>query len=153
MRDHSHLFDRPFDIKDGDRYLILLFIRQDPKVLTHIIKGDVISSNDYEDVKTWATLKAAQNSLTKAESLGYNGVILQVKDLLKPMYYVGFDDNDFTIGILAYTVWKSKTVNNSHGYFDSYDDALKQLTRYKQEFIKKAQDDILKLKNIQLTKI
>jgi hypothetical protein len=155
----ANLKERVFNIADGDLYLILVFIRQEPKVVTHMLKNEIITSTVYQEAKVWKSKINAQDALTELNAQEFKGTVLQVKNLLKPMYYVTpveynkfFDELGLDI-IVAGHEWKPLDTPTGNGYYDDYNQAANQLIIYKQDYITKVHKKIMKLKDIVLTKL
>lgn len=93
----KQLSDRPFNIDDGNLYIIKTIKHNKPYVF-YSIKYDKdtksnITTSKLDDAKVYQTFNKANTSLNKHFIDNQNAQVIQVKDILDPAYFIVYTDN------------------------------------------------------------
>jgi hypothetical protein len=159
MSDHQILNERPFNLADEERYIIIMTDEGARNfALTRKYQGKPVFSTNLKEAKTYKSLKLAEKviqevfekNLKEKASVG----ISQVKDIFEPRYFVKYDSKTmFTNPTLkCYVDWYVQGGNDPDTYLD-YDEAIKQLEKYKNNLVEFHYNQIMLTRNQVLKKI
>ena len=149
------LEERPFNILDGERYLVVVYQDNVKYVLTRKHMKQPILTRNFTEAKTYKNLstleKTTQSVFINNNIVNFN--IFQVKDLFTPKYHVEYELLFGNIPkITHYAEWYLKGTNEINTYID-YDEARNVMEKYKRDLLEFHYKKILDLKKIQLVKI
>jgi hypothetical protein len=154
------LNERPFDIDDGERYLIVVVgDNKQYSVFTRKFQSKPVTSIEFREAKIYKELKAVQKvaqEVFSGNDIYQNSVIkiFRVKDIFEPRYFVQYKKRPFmgVPDLKCYTDWYVKGENQVDTYID-YNEAQAALEKYKRDLVEFYYSQILDLKNLVLTKI
>jgi hypothetical protein len=160
MINSQTLNERPFNLTDGDRYLIVVIGEgAQYSVFTRKFQSKPVLSMEFKEAKTYKDLKLAQRAVQEVFETNdlYQKAtikIFQVKDLFEPRYFVQYKQKTFVNipELKCYVDWYVIGENSPDTYLD-YNEALDHLERYKKELVEFYYGQIMFTRNFTLKKI
>ena len=147
------LMNRPFDINDGERYMIICKTVNGNRVINRIYKDRIIYSDQIKSTKTFKNLKEL-NKVIENNRINLPYDICQVKDLFINRYYVELRNKHVLEepNIRCYSAWflKGEDVKNT---YEDYKEAEFVLNKYKGIIAEYYYQLIMKLKDVELHEI
>jgi hypothetical protein len=149
------LKDRPFNLADGSRKLIVCQIKGADKVFTRSYKDKPVFSSNFLEAKTYQDQKALDKALTNIfDANEYEYKIYQVSDLMEPRYYIRYREKNICTDpdIQCYNIWVLKGSDKKATYRD-YEEAKRILERSKCELIEFYYSKIMEMRNLVVQEI
>ena len=152
------LNERPFDITDGDRFIIIAVKDKNTHlVFTRKYLDKPVMSPDFKTAKTFKDYKTAQKSVDGLfGDTGYqNAIITRVDQIFEPRYFISYREKHLAIPtpmLRCYTDWFIIGENPVNTYTD-YQEANEVLEKYKRNLLEFYYKEILALREFKLTKI
>jgi hypothetical protein len=147
---HTQILEqRPFNLADGDRYLLVIHRDGKNQVYTRKYQNKPVMSPEFKEAKTFQTQKTLEQTIkTVLAPNGYDFTVFQVKELFEPRYYITYKHNLVqTPYIRNYQGWYIKGENPVNTYLDRIQ-AQEVLDRYKVQLLQYHHSKIIDLKNI-----
>lgn len=146
------LSQRPFNLTDGDRFLIVTNLKEGNQVFTRSYKNKPIFTKNFKEAKTFKerkTLDACIKNIFTPNNYSYK--VFQVKDLFEPRYYVKYHEKRILQEptVKCYPDWFIQGENQVNTYID-YNEALTALAKGKCELLEYYYQHILKIRTITL---
>lgn len=154
------LNERPFNLTDGDRYLIVVIGEgAQYSVFTRKFQSKPVLSMEFKEAKTYKDLTAAKRAveeLFKTNGLYKNATIkiFQVKDIFEPRYFVQYKHKTFVNipELKCYVDWYVVGENQADTYLD-YNEAIDQLEKCKKDLVEFYYGQIMFTRDFTLKKI
>lgn len=149
------LKDRPFNLADGSRKLIVCQIRGVDKVFTRSYRNKPIFSPIFLEAKTYQDQKALGKALTNIfDANEYEYKIYQVSDLMEPRYVIKYKKKDICAdpSIECYNAWVLMGIDKKNTYTD-YQVAKTALDKSKCELIEYYYNKIMELRSLEVQEI
>ena len=146
------LSKRPFNINDGERYLILVEKDNILQTLIKTYKNNNFYTSILKDGKTFKTLEIAQEFAEKHLPITYE--LIKINSFFEPRYYVKFKDKTIISEptIITKIIWhpiNEREIN----CFKNYDIAQIQLNKYRTNLISYYHNQIMNSQNFILNKL
>lgn len=160
MINSQTLNERPFNLTDGDRYLIVVIGEgAQYSVFTRKFQSKPVLSMEFKEAKTYKDLKVAQRALQEVfetnEHYRYSNVkIFQVRDIFEPRYFVQYKQKTFVNipELKCYVDWYVIGENQADTYLD-YQEAVNQLEKYKRDLVEFYYGQIVFTRSFEIKKI
>jgi hypothetical protein len=160
MINSQTLNERPFNLDDGDRYLIVVIPEGGQySVFTRKFQNKPVISTEFKQAKTYKELKLVQRAVDEIIQMDVNYQnatikIFQVKDIFEPRYFVQYKHQTFmNIPELKFYVdWYVQGENQPDTYLD-YGEALVALDKYKKDLVEFYYGQIMFTRGFTLKKI
>jgi len=151
MTKKQTLDERPFDLKDGDLYLIQYIDDNGRESFHHGTEdGKPIHGTHINNAKLYVSYDTATKNIANYQDI--TGSIRQVKEFLSPRYVVKVTPalNENTLpDIDAYIDWYSEGDKHQCSYLN-YDHAQDALNTAKKELVELMYERIMKIRHVQL---
>ena len=146
------LSQRPFNLADGSRYLVVANIKNSPNTFCRSYKGKPIFTKNFYDTKTYKDYSTLEKVLYMFEKYDYQ--VYQVKDVFEPRYLVKHIKKEIFIEprIDCKPVWSLITAPQANTYTD-YAEAQEALNTYKCRLLEHYHQKIMELSNLNIQKI
>jgi hypothetical protein len=156
MNKSQILSERPFELSDGDWYFIII---NRNNVFTRKFDGKPIIIGDFKHAKVYKDFNLVQKAAVELFSTNeYHQKseigIARVKDNFEPRYVVKYDIGDLLKQpkITYHVEWFKLGEYDECTYAD-YNEAHKQLQKYKHDLVEYHYGEIMKIRNMELKKI
>ena len=149
------LKDRPFNLADGSRKLIICNISNTDRVFTRSYREKPIFSNNPLEAKTYQDQRALDNAIQNIFIKNkYDYKLYRVDELFEPKYIVKLKEKSIFSdpSIECYNTWVPKNETKKHSYSD-YDLARKHLDEAKAELVEYYYQKIMELRRVEIIQI
>ncbi len=160
MINSQTLNERPFNLTDGDRYIIVVIGEGNHcSVFTRKFQSKPVVSTEFKEAKTYKDKKLAQRAVEEIFQMDKNYQnatirIFQVKDIFEPRYYVEYKHQTFinVPELKCYVDWYVQGENQINTYLD-YNEAMNILEQRKKDLVEFYYSQIMFTRNFTLKKI
>jgi hypothetical protein len=154
MNNATILSNRPFNINDGNRYIIIAQINDNIRAYARAYMNKPKFTGTLIYAKTFKDIKSLNISIMNI-NINHEYKICQVKDIFEPKYYVKYSPNPTYNypSLICSNVWSPKDGEESKYVFDDFNKASEYLKESKMEMIEFYYKKIMDLKKLNIIDI